>query len=122
MKLALQYHVELSPKSPRTRFVARRGSWHGCTLATLFLGDFKPRKVLFESLYHDNVSQVSPCHPYRDLQKGERSDNYVARLKQKLEDEFRRLGPDTVSAFVVEPMVGTMTINGIPPPKYILSS
>ena len=122
MKLALQYHFELSPKSPRAKFIARRGSWHGCTLATLSLGDFKPRKELFEPLYHDNVSHVSPCHPYRDLRKGERSEDYVARLKHELEDEFKRLGPDTVCAFVVEPMVGTVSINGIPPSIHVLSS
>ncbi len=122
MKLARQYHLELSPKSPRVKFIARRGSWHGCTLATLALGGFKPRKLLFESLFHNNVSHVSPCHPYRGLRKGERSEDYGARLKQELEDEFQRLGPDTVCAFVVEPMVGTVSINGIPPSSYVLSS
>lgn len=112
MKLARQYHLELSPKAPRVKFIARRGTWHGCTLATLSLGDFKPRKHPFESILHDNVSRVSPCHPYRGLRDGERHEDYVARLQQELEDEFQRLGPDTVCAFVVEPVVGTVRING----------
>jgi adenosylmethionine-8-amino-7-oxononanoate aminotransferase len=109
MKLARQYHLELSPGSPRVKFIARRGSWHGCTLATLSLGDFKPRKEIFDSMFHDNVTHVSPCHPYRDLREGESSEEYVARLAQELEDEFQRLGPKTVCAFVVEPMVGTVS-------------
>lgn len=123
MKLARQYHLERSPKSLRIKFIARSGSWHGCTLAALSLGDFKPRKHLFESLLPDNVSRVSQCHPYRDLRDGERSEDYVARLVQQLEDEFQRLGPDTVCAFVVEPMVGTVRISGtcIAPLSSVLS-
>ena len=121
MKLARQYHLELSPNSPRVKFIARRGSWHGCTLATLSLGDFKPRKELFNPLLHDNVSHVSPCHPYRDLGAGESYDDYVARLVQELEDEFQRLDPKTVCAFVVEPMVGTVSPNSKPPISSILS-
>jgi len=111
MKLARQYYLELSPGSPRVKFIARRGSWHGCTLATLSLGDFKPRKEMFDSMFHDNVTHVSPCHPYRDLREGESTEEYIERLAQELEDEFQRLGPNTVCAFVVEPMVGTVSLN-----------
>jgi adenosylmethionine-8-amino-7-oxononanoate aminotransferase len=110
MKLARQYHLESSPLgSKRVNFIARRGSWHGCTLGTLSVGDFKPRKELFEPLLHNNVSHVSPCHPYRGLRNGESNNEYAARLVQELEDEFQRVGPDTVIAFVVEPMVGTVS-------------
>lgn len=121
MKLARQYHLELSPDSPRINFIARRSSWHGCTLATLALGDYKPRKQIFNSLFQGNISHVSPCHPYRGLRKGETSENYVARLVKELEDEFCRLGPDTVCAFVVEPMVGTVSITSKSTWKYVLS-
>ncbi|TVY59262.1 putative aminotransferase [Lachnellula cervina] len=119
MKLAMQYHLEVSPDSARVNFIARRGSWHGCTLGTLALGDFKPRKQLFESALSKNVSHVSPCHPYRELREGETSKSYVARLAQELEDEFQRLGPDTVCAFVVEPMVGTALGCVAPVPGYL---
>ncbi|KAG4425142.1 hypothetical protein IFR04_001709 [Cadophora malorum] len=107
MKLARQYHLERSPNSPRLNFIARKGSWHGCTLGTLSLGDFKARKELFSSMLHNNVTHVSPCHPYRDLRDNETTEEYVARLAQELEDEFQRLGPHTVCAFAMEPMVGT---------------
>lgn len=109
MKLARQYHFERSPNSPRLNFIARKSSWHGCTLGTLSLGDFKARKEIFSSMLHDNVTHVSPCHPYRDLRDGETTEEYVARLAQELEDEFQRLSPDTVCAFAVEPMVGTVS-------------
>lgn len=118
MKLARQYFLEISPKSPRSRFIAREGSWHGSTLATLAIGDFKVRKHLFDPLFADNVVRVSACHPYHGLKKDESIENYVARLAQELDDEFQRVGPESVCAFVAEPVVGTVSdfiwIHGLP--------
>ncbi|RYP15742.1 hypothetical protein DL765_005517 [Monosporascus sp. GIB2] len=107
MKLARQYWLEVDPSAPRTRFIARQGSWHGCTMGTLSIGDLKARKEPFMDVLANNVSHVSPCHPYRDLKEGETVEQYVARLAQELEDEFQRVGPENVCAFIVEPMVGT---------------
>ena len=106
---ARQYFLELSPQSPRSRFIARDGSWHGSTLSTLSIGDFKVRKCLFEPLLADNISRVSACHPYRGMKDGEDSKEYVARLAQELEREFQRVGPETVCAFIAEPVVGTVS-------------
>ena len=51
------------------------------------------------SLLHDVIS------PPQDLLS---DAEYVARLAQELDDEFQRLGPDTVAAFVAEPIVGAV--------------
>ncbi|RYO95359.1 hypothetical protein DL762_000101 [Monosporascus cannonballus] len=107
MKLARQYWLEVDPSAPRTKFISRQGSWHGCTLGTLSIGDLKARKEPFMDVLANNVSHVSPCHPYRDQKEGETVEQYVARLAQELEDEFQRVGPENVCAFIVEPMVGT---------------
>ncbi|KAI1170062.1 alanine-glyoxylate aminotransferase AGT2 [Nemania sp. FL0916] len=119
IKLARQYWLQLDPNSPRVNYIARRGSWHGCTLGTLTIGDLKSRKQPFLELLHDNVSFVSPCHPYRYLHENESHEDYVMRLAQELEDEFQRVGPDTVCAFVVEPMVGTALGCVAPLPGYL---
>ena len=108
MKLARQYFLEISLDTPRYRFIAREGSWHGATISTLAVGDFKARKWPFEPLVAGNSSRVSACNPYRGLKEGESSEEYVVRLAQELEDEFQRLGPETVCAFIAEPMVGTV--------------
>lgn len=110
MKLARQYFLELDPKAPRTRFIARQSSWHGCTLGTLAVGDLKARKEPFMDVLANNVSHVSPCHPYRDLQEGETVEEYVVRLAEELDVEFQRVGPENVCAFIVEPMVGTVSL------------
>lgn len=94
MKLARQFHLEKDAQSSRHGFNARQGSWYGCTLGTLTVGDFKVRKAPFEPLLANNVSRVSPCHPYRGLKKSESIESYVTRLARELEEEFQRVGPE----------------------------
>ena len=69
MKLVRQYILEIDPNTHRHRFIARQGSWHGCTIGTLAVGDFKVRKAPYAPLLPDNVSHVLPCHTYRGLKK-----------------------------------------------------
>ena len=75
------------------------------------MGDFKCRKTLFTPILPENISRVSACNAYRGLLEGETVDQYVARLAQELEDEFQAVGPETVCAFVVEPVVGSVSDN-----------
>ncbi|KAF5540849.1 alanine-glyoxylate aminotransferase AGT2 [Fusarium mexicanum] len=107
MKLSRQYFLEKDPGAPRSHFIARQSSWHGCTMGALAVGDLKARKEPFLDVLATNVSHVSPCHSYRDLRDGETEEQYVIRLAQELDDEFQRVGPENVCAFILEPMVGT---------------
>ncbi|KAF2157667.1 PLP-dependent transferase [Myriangium duriaei CBS 260.36] len=107
LKMAHQYHLEKpQPEPQRTHFIARHESYHGTTLGALAVGGHKSRRALFEPILSVNTSHVSACHPYRNRQPGESDEAYVARLADELDAEFRRLGPDTVAAFVAEPVVG----------------
>ena len=71
-------------------------------------------------LAHDgvNFSHVSRAHAYRDQKAEQRNEDYVAHLAQELDDEFQALGPDTVCAFVAEPVVGAVSNNLVVPKKY----
>ena len=55
-----------------------------------------------------NVNQVSACNIYRGLQDGETVPQYVERLSQELEAELQKVGPETVCAFVIEPIVSSV--------------
>ena len=55
------------------------------------------------------MSHVSPCYPYRGLKEGESNEQYVARLAQELEDQFQRVGPETVCGFVAETVAGLVS-------------
>jgi len=97
------------PQPQRANFISRRQSYHGNTLGSLSVGHHVGRRALYEKVLAKNTSHVSPCYPYRGMQTGETTESYVARLAQELEDEFQRLGPDTVCAFVAETMAGAVS-------------
>ena len=109
MKLARQYFLELAQPA-RVRFIARKESYHGTTLGALSMSGHLGRRKLFEPMLLGNVSRVSGCNAYRGMQDGESTEEYVRRLAQELDDEFERVGPGSVCAFVAEPVVGAVSL------------
>ncbi len=117
VKMARQYFLELSPPQPRRlRFIARKESYHGTTLGALGMGGHVARRALYEPMLSPHVSHVSACNVYRGMEDGENVLEYIARLQNELDDEFQRVGPDTVCAFVMEPVVGA-ALGCVPAPK-----
>lgn len=108
LKLAITHFSNIN-ESSRTKFIARTGAWHGATIGALALGDFKARKDPFLSLIPDTVSRVSACSTYRGLRNGETEEAFVSRLAQELDDEFQRVGPSKVCAFVAETVGGSVS-------------
>ncbi|KAE8355961.1 PLP-dependent transferase [Aspergillus coremiiformis] len=114
LKLARQYYLELpTPQPQRTRFIARKSSYHGTTLGALSAGGHVLRRQPFEPLLSTNTSHVSPCYAYRGKEDGETDADYVARLAAELDAEFQRVGPENVCAFIAEPVVGA-TLGAVP--------
>ena len=111
LKLARQYYLEVG-QPDRHRVIARRQSYHGNTLGALAIGGNAWRRAQFSPLLMD-VSHVSPCYAYRGQEAGETGDQYVERLLEEAEAEIARLGPETVMAFVAEPVVGA-TLGAVP--------
>ena len=105
IKLARQYCLEVG-QPRRTRFIARRQSYHGNTLGALSASGNAMRRAPYAPLLSPAFSHVSPCYAYRDRGDAETDAQYVARLVAELEAEFQRLGPDTVIGFIAEPVVG----------------
>lgn len=115
LKLARQYFVEIG-QPERSHFIARRQSYHGNTLGALAAGGNAWRRKPHAPLLSEAFSHVSPAFAYREQHDGEGEAAFVARLAAELEAEFRRLGPDTVAAFVAEPVVGA-TAGCVPAPE-----
>lgn len=111
LKMARQYYVEIGQPG-RRHIVARRQSYHGNTLGALAVGGNAWRRAQFAPLLIE-VEHVSPCYAYRDQREGESEEQYAARLADELELTFQRLGPDSVMAFVAEPVVGA-TLGAVP--------
>ncbi len=105
LKLARQYHVERA-QPERTHVIARTQSYHGNTLGALAAGGNMARRALYQPLLSPAFSHVSPAFPSRCPREGESEAGFVDRLAAELEAEFARLGPETVIAFIAEPVVG----------------
>ena len=59
---------------------------------------------------------MTPAFAYHEKRDERIRSDFVARLAAELEAEFQRLGPDTVAAFMAEPVVGA-TAGCVPPPE-----
>ncbi|PSO32239.1 aspartate aminotransferase family protein [Bradyrhizobium sp. MOS002] len=105
IKIARQYFIERG-EPQRQHFIARRQSYHGNTLGALAAGGNAWRRAPYAPLLSDAFSHVTPAFAYHEKHDGESDAQFVARLATELEVEFQRLGPDTVAAFLAEPVVG----------------
>ncbi len=116
LKLARQFHVERG-EPQRVNVISRRKSYHGNTMGALSLSDAS-RGPLF-SPYVVPARQIPAYFPYRDQQCGETEDVYALRCADALEEAILDLGPETVSAFFVETVVGS-SLGVVPtPPVYL---
>lgn len=119
LKQARQIHVERGEPS-RTRFIARRLSYHGATLGALAVGGHAQRRALYEPMLAGPYSHIEPAHAYRFRRDGETEQEYGLRAAKALEEEILRLGADTVAAFVAETVVGASLGVAAPPPGYFM--
>src|SRR6516225_3451474 len=115
IKLARQYFIERG-EPQRHHFIARRQSYHGNTLGALAAGGNAWRREPYAPLLSAAFSHVTPAFAYHEKRDNESDADFVARLASELEAEFQRLGPDTVAAFIAEPVVGA-TAGCVPAPE-----
>lgn len=109
MKMARQYFMEVKqPK--RVNFIAREGSYHGSSMGSLSLSGHVARRKLFNDILLPNVHRVSAANEYRGKADGQTTEQYVQQLAAELDQKFQEVGPDTVCAFVAEPIVGAVSI------------
>ncbi len=116
VKLSRQFHVERG-EPQRVNIISRRKSYHGNTMGAMSLSDAS-RGPLF-SPYIVPAKQIPAYFPYRDQNAGESEDEYALRCANALEEAILELGPETVSAFFVETVVGS-SLGVVPtPPAYL---
>lgn len=104
LKLARQYHLERG-ETARTRIIARAPSYHGNTLGALATGGHAGRRAPFQPLLLD-VDHIDAAYEYRMRREGESEGDFALRMANLLDERIRALGPETVMAFVAEPVVG----------------
>ncbi|MEM7294712.1 MAG: aminotransferase class III-fold pyridoxal phosphate-dependent enzyme, partial [Pseudomonadota bacterium] len=104
LKLARQYFLERGD-SGRRHFIARRQSYHGNTLGALAVGGNQWRRAQFEPLLVQ-THHISPCYKYREMREDETEWEYGQRTANELKTQIEVLGPESVIAFIAEPVVG----------------
>ncbi len=111
LKLARQFHLEIG-QPQRRHFIARRQSYHGNTLGALSVGGNAWRRAPFDPILMP-ARHIAPCYAYREQAFDESNHAYAERAADALETALLDLGPETVAAFVAEPVVGA-TMGAVP--------
>ena len=116
MKIARQYQIEAG-RPNKYKMIGRWQSYHGNTMATLALGG-RPSWRAPYAQYGFPANHVAQCNCYRcpfGLEKGKCGLACANELERIIKYE----GPETVAAFILEPIIGTTASATIPPVEYM---
>jgi adenosylmethionine-8-amino-7-oxononanoate aminotransferase len=103
IKMARQYHVERG-KPSKFKVITRWQSYHGSTLGALAATGNVARRELYTPLIQA-TPHIAPCFCYR-CPYGLKYPKCDIACVEDLERAIRQEGPDTVAAFMAEPVVG----------------
>jgi 4-aminobutyrate--pyruvate transaminase len=98
----------------KKKIVSRVKAYHGVTIAAASLTGLPNNHIDFD-LPIARVLHTSCPHHYRFGKDGESEEEFATRLASELEELILREGPDTVAAFIAEPVMGAGGV--IVPPK-----
>jgi adenosylmethionine-8-amino-7-oxononanoate aminotransferase len=115
LKLARQFAFVTGQES-RWQVISRNPSYHGCTLGALAITGYRPLTDPFLPMMQRMPSVPAPrCYLDRDsLTDAERGIRYADQLR----DRIIELGPETVLAFIMEPVGGASTGALVAPDSY----
>jgi 4-aminobutyrate---pyruvate transaminase len=89
----------------KKKFIARLKGYHGVTVASASLTGLPYNHVDFD-LPIQGILHTSCPHHYRYGLAGESELAFSARMAAEVEDMILREGPETVAAFIAEPVMG----------------
>ena len=89
----------------KKKIISRIRGYHGVTIASASLTGLPANHIDFD-LPIANILHTSCPHYYRFGKDGESEEDFATRMAQDLEDQILREGPDTVAAFIAEPVMG----------------
>jgi len=98
----------------KKKIIARVKGYHGVTVASASLTGLPANHAWFD-LPIENILHTSCPHHYRFAEPGETEEAFSARLAAELEEMILREDPDTVAAFIAEPVMGAG--GALVPPK-----
>ncbi|MFW6042384.1 MAG: aspartate aminotransferase family protein [Chloroflexota bacterium] len=109
LKLARQIQMARG-NSSRHLIISRTHSYHGTTLGALGVSGRPGLRAPYLNMLRD-TPHIPPPYPYRHPATGE-------ELAHHLESTIQAYGPDSVAAFIAEPVSGASLGAVVPPPDY----
>ena len=115
VRLARSHHLAAG-RTGRYKVIGRELSYHGTTLATLAVGGHGKRRAGFEPLLLPQP-KAPACYCFRCPLEKTYPECEVA-CADAIEETILREGPDTISAFIAEPIGGSTAGALVPPDEY----
>lgn len=112
VKLVWHYN-NLLGRPQKKKIIARRRGYHGVTVASASLTGLPAMHAQFD-LPLPQVRHVTPPYSLWERQPGEDDAAFVARLADELDALIVAEGPETVAAFIAEPVQAAGGV--LPPP------
>jgi 4-aminobutyrate--pyruvate transaminase len=113
VKLVWYYNNALN-RPKKKKIISRQRAYHGVTVASASLCGLPNNHRDFD-LPIANIIHTDCPHAYSFANPGESEDAFSTRLADSLEALIQREGPDTIAAFIAEPVMGAGGV--LVPPK-----
>jgi len=110
------YYNNVLGRPRKKKIIARHQAYHGTSISAASLSGLANNHRLFD-LPIPNILHAECPHHYRFAEPGENEEQFATRLAEKLEDLIVAEGPDTIAAFIAEPVMGAGGVI-IPPQTY----
>jgi 4-aminobutyrate--pyruvate transaminase len=108
------YYNNALDRREKKKIISRKRGYHGVTIAGGSLTAIPLMQTDFDLPLDRFLHTETPGY-YRYGQEGESEEDFATRLADALDELIQSEGPDTVAAFVAEPVMGAGGV--IPPPR-----
>ncbi|WP_430460977.1 aminotransferase [Thalassolituus sp. LLYu03] len=114
----LHYYFNAIGKPQKRKIIARQRSYHGITVASACLTGLEVNHTNFDLPVDAlGVLRTDAPHYYRGRQDGETEAQFTDRIVNNLEQLILKEDPDTIAAFIAEPITGASGVI-VPPAGY----
>jgi len=110
------YYNNARGRPRKKKIIARFKSYHGVTVASASLSGLPNNHRSFD-LPIANIRHTDCPHHYRFAHAGESEEDFATRLAENLDLLIQREDPETVGAFIAEPVMGAGGVI-VPPRTY----